>query len=38
MDIALQTFYANGDVAYEVRTGMVPNRGYVMVVYKPEWL
>ncbi|CAN5624844.1 hypothetical protein BH23CHL4_BH23CHL4_18780 [soil metagenome] len=38
MDIAFQTYYPNGDVAYEIRTGQVPNRGLLMIVFKPEWL
>lgn len=38
MDIAFQSFYPNGEVAYEIRTGQVANRGNVMLVYKPEWL
>lgn len=38
MVTTFQTHYPNGEVAYEIRTGEVPNRGMVMLVFRPEWL
>ncbi|MGD9711108.1 MAG: ArnT family glycosyltransferase [Thermomicrobiales bacterium] len=38
MAAVFQTFYPNGEVAYEVRAGEVPDRGLVMVILKPQWL
>jgi hypothetical protein len=36
MAIAFQTFLPSGDIAFEVRTGMVSDRGHVMLVYNPQ--
>jgi len=38
MDTVFQSHYPDGEVAYEIRTGEVPDRGMVMLIYRPAWL
>ncbi len=38
MTTVFQTFHPDGEVAYEVRTGEVPGKGLVMVIFRPQWI
>ena len=38
MATVYQSFYPDGEVAYEVRAGEVPGYGLMMVIFRPQWL